>query len=228
MLFRDRSHGGKLLAEKLEIYKDCDAVVLAPRGGLPVGYQIADKLGLPLNILAVQRIGAPLNPEVVLGAICEDILPVLREAQLAQLNMRTDDLTSLIEIEKKEVQKQIKVFRNGRPLRNLSGKIAIVADDGLATGATLHATAKFLRSRGVDRIVVAVPISSRAAAQKIRTKVDEFHVLEECEDLLSVAHWYDDFDYVSDDEVLRLLAPPQNPSPKSVSKTLNETPASRL
>jgi len=206
MLFLDRGHGGRLLASKLRQYKDTEALVLAiPRGGIPVAFEIAKSLNLPMDVLAVRKIGAPFNPELALGAICEDILPVLSDSLLGYVNMTSNDLSEIVEIEKKEIQRQIKKFRQGRDLKNLKDKTIIVVDDGLATGATVLAAAKYLRAQKVAKIVVAVPIASGSSVRKLKSKVDDFVVIEESEDLLSVSYWYQDFAPVEDRRATFLL-----------------------
>lgn len=206
MIFQNRAQAGRLLASKLSSYKGKDVVVLAlPRGGVPVGAEISKTLNVPLNVLAVRKVGAPFNPELGLGAICEDIDPVLSDDLLSQVHLTRADLADIVKSEKKEIERQIRKFRKGKELINLSGKTAIVVDDGLATGATVMAAIKFLRGKAVSKIVVAVPITAASSARKVRAKVDEFVAVEESEDLLAVGYWYKDFDPVSDDEVLSFL-----------------------
>lgn len=206
MFFRDRSHAGQLLALNLLKYQTENPIILAlPRGGVPVAAQIADSLGAPLEILAVRKVGAPFNPELALGAVCEDVSPVLSDAILAQIGMKAEELADIVTSEKKEIYHQIQKYRRGKDLMDLTERVVIVIDDGLATGATISAAIKYLKTKAVSKIIVAVPIAAASSAKRIRARVDEFFAVEEIEDLLSVSHWYENFDPVSDREIISLL-----------------------
>ncbi len=206
MTFQNRKHAGDLLAAKLIKYKNKDAIVLAlPRGGVPIGYEIAKQLDIPLDVLIVRKIGAPFNAELAAGAICENDEAVLNTLILSQIGLNPEDMNGTIRAEKAEVQRQINLFRQGRLLTDLSKKLVIIADDGLATGATVNAAIKYLKKKGVRQIVVAVPVAPSSSAQQIRLKVEELVTLAERDDLYSVSQWYQDFAQVSDKEVISLL-----------------------
>ena len=206
MILQNRKQAGELLAAKLLKYKNKNTVVLAlPRGGVPIAVEIAKKLRAPVAVLIVRKIGAPFNSELAVGAVCENDEPTLNTITLAQIGLEPDDISKIITAEKKEVQRQIKLFRNGKALTDLTNKLVILADDGLATGATIKAAIKYLHNKGVEQIVVAVPVAPASSARIIRPKTKELVTLIELEDLYSVAQWYLDFKQVSDQEVMTLL-----------------------
>lgn len=207
MIFTNRTHAGELLAEKLLKYKSRKPVILAlPRGGVPVAAEIAVRLGAPFDVLVVRKIGAPFNPELAIGAVCENDEPILNTITLAQIGFEPDDIRNTLKSEKTEVQRQINLFRQGAKLGDLTQNCVIIVDDGLATGATVKAAIRFLQKKGVEHIVVAVPVAPASTARVIRPRVEELVTLLELEDLYSVGQWYRDFNQVSDDEVLSLLA----------------------
>lgn len=207
MIFNNRTHAGELLAEKLLKYKSRKPVILAlPRGGVPVAAEIAARLGAPFDVLVVRKIGAPFNSELAIGAVCESDEPILNTITLAQIGFEPDDIRNTLKSEKTEVQRQIKLFRQGAKLGDLTQNCVIIVDDGLATGATVKAAIRFLQKKGVEHIVVAVPVAPASTARVIRPRVDELVSLVELEDLYSVGQWYRDFNQVSDEDVLSLLA----------------------
>ncbi len=207
MIFNNRTHAGQLLAEKLLKYKSRKPVILAlPRGGVPVAAEIAVRLGAPFDVLVVRKIGAPFNSELAIGAVCESDEPILNTITLAQIGFEPDDIRNTLKSEKTEVQRQINLFRQGAKLGDLTQNCVIIVDDGLATGATVKAAIRFLQKKGVEHIVVAVPVAPASTARVIRPRVEELVTLIELEDLYSVGQWYRDFSQVSDDEVLSLLA----------------------
>ena len=206
MVFSDRTYAGRLLADKLLSYREETIQVLGlSRGGVPVAAVIAEVLEAPLDVILVRKIGAPFNPELALGALCENAEPILTENLLAQVHLTGDDLIDIMEAEKKEIRRQKRKVRKGRDLKNIKGQTILVVDDGLATGSTMSAAVRYLRNTGAGKIIAAVPIASTRSADCLRKKVDEFVALEENDDLMAVSHWYDDFEPVSDQEVLSYL-----------------------
>lgn len=206
MIFLNRKHAGELLASKLHKYKDKNMVVLAlPRGGVPVAAAIAAEIGAPLDVLVVRKIGVPFNLELAAGALCENEDPVYNNQVLSKAGLTPEDVMEVMQTEKKEIARQVKMYRHGLELIDLSHKTVVLVDDGLATGATVKAAIKFLKKKGVEEIVVAVPVAPTSSARAIRDKVDDFIVLEERENLFSVSQWYKDFSQVSDKDVTELL-----------------------
>jgi predicted phosphoribosyltransferase len=220
MIFTDRQQAGQLLGKRLASYKGENSIILAlPRGGVPVASEIATALKTPLDVLVVRKIGYPLHPEVALGAICENDEPLWNEQLLSQTGLRPEDLTNTVLLESEKIKRQIRTFREGRPLPSLFKKTVIVVDDGLATGATVAAALEYLKKQNVAKIVVAIPIAADSSARRLRSQVDSVVTVVEPEDLMSVGQWYDDFSQVSDDEVIEILklhrptAPQQTLSP---------------
>ncbi len=221
MIFRDRSNAGQLLAKPLQKYKSENPIVLAlPRGGVPVALEIANALDAPLEVLIVRKIGAPFQNELAIGAICEDEEPIWNETMLSRMELEPDDLGITVGAEIAKIKHQTDLFRNGRKFPSVVKKTAIVVDDGLATGATMAAAIKFLRKKGAAKIVVAVPVSAADSTRKLRNKVDDFIVLEDREDLMSVGQWYHDFSQTSDDDVIHCLK--LNQSGAGLKKTARE------
>lgn len=219
MIFHNRQHAGKLLAEKLEKYKKLNTIVLAlPRGGVPVAAEIATALKAQLEVLVVRKIGAPFQPELAVGAMCEEDPPIWSESLLSRIGLEPDDLEKTVKLEKDKIKKQIQLFRQGRKLPSITQKVAIIVDDGLATGATMHAAIKYLNKKGAAKIVAAIPIAAESSARKLRDKVDDLVALEEPEDLMSVGQWYEDFSQVADDEVIALLKKTTDSSDKVTSE----------
>lgn len=224
MIFKNRIHAGKLLASKLHKYKNKKAVVLAlPRGGVPLGAEVAKELNVSFDVLIVRKIGAPFNSELAVGAICENDEPIFNSQILSKVGLEPDDMNRAVAEEKKEVQRQIKEFRLGKPMSDTTEKTVILVDDGLATGATIKAAVKYLKKSGAAKIVVAVPVAPSSTARAIRDKVDELIVLEERENLVSVGQWYSDFSQVSDNEVITLLQSSQKKMAKQTAMPRNCT-----
>lgn len=206
MNFYNRQHAGRLLAEKLESFKFQNPIILAlPRGGVPVAAEVATVLDAPLEVLAVRKIGAPFQPEVAVGALCEDEKPLWRQKLLSNLELKPEDLENSVNAEIEKVRQQIKLFRQGRSLASVKGRTVIVVDDGLATGATMWAAISFLQHHDAKKIVVAAPVSATSAAEKFRSSGTQVVATFETEDLNSVGEWYEDFSQVSNEEVIQIL-----------------------
>ncbi|MBI5003999.1 phosphoribosyl transferase [Candidatus Kaiserbacteria bacterium] len=206
MTFYDRSEAGRLLAKKLGAYRRADAVVLAlPRGGVVLGYEVAQDLDLPLDIIAVRKIGHPNNPEFAVCAVDEHGTLLCDEAGRASLD--PDWLRQEVMREQKESQRRNKVYRQGKKPLSITGKTAIIVDDGVATGLTMRLAIMAVRSQKPKRIVVAVPVAPFEPVEQISEQADESVVLTPPEDFLgAVGTHYERFAQVSDDEVIRLLS----------------------
>ncbi|MFP5363006.1 MAG: phosphoribosyltransferase family protein [Thermoleophilia bacterium] len=206
MYFRDRRHAGRLLAAQLAPLADERPVVVAlPRGGVPVGFEVARALGAPLDILAVRKLGAPGNPEFGVGAIAEDGGAVLNADAARRSGMTEHVLEQTVERELEELRRRMARYRNGRPRADVRERLVIVVDDGLATGLTTLAAVRALRARGAGRIVVAVPVGAADAIALVGEEADEVVCHTIPHELLGVGRWYEDFSAVSDDEVVGLL-----------------------
>ncbi len=207
MQFLDRRDAGRQLARELADFADQRPVIVAlPRGGVPVGVEVARALGAPLDILAVRKLGAPGNPELGVGAVAEDGTGVLDPRSANVVGMTRAVLDETLEREAQELRRRVERYRDGRPPIPVSGRTVIVVDDGLATGLTGLAAIRALRKRGASRIVVAVPVGSRESASILDREAEEVVCLTIPRRLYGVGTWYRDFTPVSDEQVLALLA----------------------
>lgn len=206
-MFSDRREAGRRLAEGLRELDLPDPVVLAlPRGGVPVGYEVALALGAPLDVLVARKIGAPRQPELGVGAVAEGDVTVFDDATLHALRLTTADLDATVARERAELLRRVERYRGARPAHPVEGAAVIVVDDGLATGGTARAALRSVRSRSPGAVVLAVPVGPPAAAEFMLPDADEVVLLEAPQRLASVGQWYTDFTQTSDDEVTRLLA----------------------
>ena len=208
MPFRDRSDAGIRLAERLREYANRDdcVIVALPRGGVPVAYEIAQQLNAPLDVRLVRKIGAPAQPEFAIGAIASGGIELLNPATIRALHLLPQQVKALVARERAELNRRESALRGEHPALSLSSKTAVVVDDGLATGSTMRAAIAALRTEGVARIVVALPVAAASAAEGIGRVADDVVCLETPEDFEAVSQWYRNFDQVSDAEVRELLA----------------------
>lgn len=207
-LFADRADAGRQLADALEAYAgDASVIVLAlPRGGVPIGYEIARRLGVPLDVYLVRKLGVPGHEELAMGALAGDGTRVLDEELVRSLGIDAETLAKVIHREMNELRRREAVYRDGRPEPNVAGKIAILVDDGLATGATMRAAATALRSQDPGSIVVAVPVAAARTCASLRPLVDRVVCLATPEPFRAVGLYYANFEQIGDDEVRRLIA----------------------
>ena len=205
MVFRDRQDAGKRLTAALEKYRGTNAIVLAvPRGGVVVGYEVATALGLPLDVIIPRKLGAPYQPELAIGAICGDEY-ALDEQTVQYLGVSQQYIAEEIERQKLEIERRWKLYRDDRPFPDLTGKTAILVDDGMATGYTTLAAARATRKRKPEKLVLAVPIAPVESVARLRPEVDELIVLDTPEPFFAVGSWYEVFDQTTDEEVIELL-----------------------
>src|ERR1700716_1551400 len=174
-LFRDRREAGQRLAAKLATYANRpDVVVLAlPRGGVPVAYEVASVLGAPLDVFVVRKLGVPGQEELAMGAVATGGVRVLNDQYVSRLGIPDDLIDAVAARERQELARRERLYRSGRPPLDVRGRTAILVDDGLATGATMHAAIAALRQLNPARIVVAVPTASPEAYQGMRGGGDE-------------------------------------------------------
>lgn len=205
-LFRDRIDAGQRLADALRPYHGSDAVVLGiPRGGVPVAAEVARLLGLPLDIVVARKLGAPGQPELAIGAVTANGGLYLNHDLIRDLGVDQAYLDSAVERKRAEARDRESRFRGGRPGPALAGRIAIVVDDGLATGATIRAAVQSVRHAGPAKLVVAVPVGAIESCASLRSEVDELVCLWTPDDFMAVGQFYDDFSPTEDDEVERIL-----------------------
>ena len=204
-MFKDRNDAGRQLAEKLAQYRGQDAVVLAlPRGGVVVGREIAKTLGLPLDIVVTRKIGHPNNPEYAIGAVDSMGAVMLNDAEAVSVNQAW--LADEIKREIQEAMRRVKEYRGNRKPIVISGKTALIVDDGIATGLTMRLAVRSVKAQNPARTVVAVPVAPVETINDLRREADEVIVLEPPERFLgAVGAHYIEFEQVGDDTVIRLL-----------------------
>jgi len=209
--FADRAEAGRLLADRLASLDLRAPIVLAlPRGGVPVGYEVARRLSTPgdtaaFDVLVTRKIGYPYQPELGVGAIAEGGEPVLDSPLLDRLELREHDLAATVNRERAEMDRRIAVYRDQRPLPDPAGRPVIVVDDGLATGGTARAALRAVRKRRPSRLILAVPVGAAETASAMREEADDVVVLAEPRRFRAVGQWYMQFDQLTDDDVLRWL-----------------------
>ncbi|HEV2804979.1 MAG TPA: phosphoribosyltransferase [Chthoniobacterales bacterium] len=206
--FRDRNEAGRLLAERLRAYDRApNAIVLAlPRGGVPVGYEIAAELGWPLDVFVVRKLGVPGQRELAMGAIASGGVRVLNEDVLRAMPAAAARVADVTALETREVERRERDYRQGRTPPELDGRIVILVDDGLATGATMLAAIAALRHKDPAKIVVAVPVCPPETLAEINRVADETVILFAPDWFRGVGQFYDDFAQLSDETVRLLLA----------------------
>jgi len=232
MMFQDRDDAGRRLAEKLGHLKEGKPVVLAlPRGGVPVGFEIARALAAPLDILLVRKIGVPWQPELALGAVTDGSQPeVFIDRKLAAaLGISDDYVKEETARQLEEVERRRRVYCAGRTPLDIGGRTAIVVDDGIATGATMRVALQAARKRNPARLVLAAPVAAADTIAELRPLADEIVCVDIPPGLGAIGFYYADFHQISDDEVTATLAraaPPPD-ADKAAEPTAEATTASK-
>jgi predicted phosphoribosyltransferase len=204
--FRDRTDAGAVLAQHLAPFRQADAVVLGiPRGGVVVAAEVARQLGVPLDVLVARKLGAPMSEEFAIGAVTANGGRFLDHKLIERLGVTDAYLTAVTDTQRAEARRREARFRAGRPPLAVRGRIAIVVDDGLATGSTMRAAVRSLRQHEPARVVVAVPVGSREACAALRQDADEVVCPFELSAFGAVGNYYADFTQTADDEVQDLL-----------------------
>lgn len=206
MLYKDRFDAGHKLAEKLIKYKDENPIIIAlPRGGVVIGYEAAKMLNAPMDIIVTRKIGAPFQPEFGIGAIAPNGIKILDTETVRFLGISEAEIEKIIEQETIEMNRRIKLYRENLPELHLSKKTVIIVDDGLATGVTARAAILAIKQMNPEKVILAVPVSPPDTAEKFRREVDEFICLNEPPDFYAIGAYYENFEQVSDEEVINLL-----------------------
>ena len=205
--FRNRVDAGKALAGHLRQYAGRpEVIVLAlPRGGVPVGYEVAQALGVPLDVFIVRKLGVPGHEEYAMGAVASGGVRVLNDDAMRSLRLSDETVDRVTARELEELKRRERLYRGDRPEPDLKGRTVILVDDGLATGSTMKAAVKALAQRQAGRIVVAVPIAAADTCQALRREVDEVVCALTPEPFHAVGLWYDNFSQTTDEEVHDLL-----------------------
>ncbi|HBD12353.1 MAG TPA: phosphoribosyltransferase [Porticoccaceae bacterium] len=204
---QDRSTAGRQLAQALApTIPGKEALILAlPRGGVPVGREIADRLGIPLDILLVRKLGAPGQRELAIGAIASGGVRVLNQDIVRSLHLSDDEIEELARVEQRELERREQVYLGDRRRREVTGKTIILVDDGVATGATMRAAIQALRLQKPARIIVALPLAPRDTVTMLAREADDVVCLYHPEPFIAIGCWYKDFTQVTDEEVRDLL-----------------------
>ena len=205
--FLNRAEAGRFLAKKLASYAGRDDVIVLglPRGGVPVAYEVAQRLRAPLDVFIVRKLGVPGFEELAAGAIASGGVRVLNEDVVRALPHADEIIESVTARETAELERREQSYRNGRPPPELRDRIVILVDDGLATGATMRAAVAALRRRGAAKIIVAVPVGAPETCRELEELVDEIVCAIAPEFFQAVGQYYEDFSQTSDEEVRDLL-----------------------
>jgi putative phosphoribosyl transferase len=194
------------LAEELMDLVDDDVVVLGlPRGGVPVAFEVARKLGAPLDVIVVRKLGVPFQPELGMGAIGEDGVCIVNREVLCGARIGEGELIAVERRERAELERLVHRFRGDRPRVSLVGRVAVLVDDGIATGSTARAACQVARAQGAARVVLAVPVAPSSSIATLADFADEVVCLEAPQYFHAVGEWYDDFSQTSDKRVVDLL-----------------------
>jgi predicted phosphoribosyltransferase len=208
MLFRDRYDAGRVLARELAGYAGRpDVTVLAlPRGGVPVGFEVARALGAPLDVFLVRKLGVPGHEELAMGAIATGGVRVVNREVVDALGISRAEIEAVSAEELQELRRREREYRDGRPPPDLLGRTAVLIDDGLATGSSMRAAVAALRHLQPAKVVVAVPVAAAETCAALRAEADEVICARTPEPFRAVGWWYEDFAQTTDEEVRDLLA----------------------
>ena len=209
MPFADRTDAGRKLAQALAAYKDQHVVVLAlPRGGVPVAAEVAEALHAPLDLILVRKIGVPMQPELAMGAVVDGATPlIVRNEEVIQLaGIEEAEFKMVCSRELDEIERRRQRYLGGRARIEVAGRIAVVVDDGIATGATTRAALRATRARKPKKLILAVPVAPTESLPAMKAEADEVVCLEDYESFGAIGYYYSDFRQTSDEEVIDTLA----------------------
>jgi putative phosphoribosyl transferase len=218
--FLDRRDAGRKLAQRFDAYVGKpDVIVLAlPRGGVPVAYEISLRLDAPLDVLVVRKLGVPGHEELAMGAIASGGIQVVDQRVVNALGVSREAFEDVEARERAELERRERTFRAGRPPLDVTGKIAIIVDDGLATGASMAAAIDAIRTRDPARVVAAVPVASPETCAALGERADEMICLVTPDRMYAVGIWYEDFTQTTDAEVRQLLDAAARELPRSAMR----------
>jgi putative phosphoribosyl transferase len=218
MLFQNRFEAGRLLASKLRhLANRSDLVVLAlPRGGVPVGFEVARELNAPLDVFVVRKLGVPGQKEFAMGAIASGGIRILNEDVVQTLGIPEEVIDTVAAEEERELERREREYRDGRPPVDVRGRTVVLVDDGLATGSSMRVAVLALRKKSPAPIIVAVPVAAPATCAEFQSEVDEVICAVTPEPFRAVGQWYTDFSQTIDEEVRDLLRRAANlPTPRA-------------
>lgn len=207
MLFKDRTAAGQILAKKLADYADrTNVLVLAlPRGGVPVGFEVAQALNAPLDVLVVRKLGVPDNEELAMGAIASGGVRILNQSIVNQLQISDEVIARVAVQEQRELERRENMYRGDRPFPKLKGQTVILVDDGLATGATMWAAIMSVKQQQPQEVIIAVPVAAPETCDEMKGKVEKIICANTPSPFYSVGLWYEKFPQTTDEEVRELL-----------------------
>ncbi|MBS3909133.1 MAG: phosphoribosyltransferase [Actinobacteria bacterium] len=206
-MFKDRVDAGRKLAMKLLEYKDTDAVVLAiPRGGVVVGYEVAQALNLKLDVVIPRKIGAPGNPELAIGAVLSRDHPMINRTLVSQLNIPASYIEQEIDNQLREIERRRQLYVGARPPHGVQSRVVLLVDDGLATGYTALAAIRAVKQEDPGALVLAVPVAPRDTYEMLKKEVDEIVCVEVHERFFAVGQFYEVFEQTTDAEVTEILS----------------------
>ncbi len=219
MPFKDRVDAGRRLADRLISLRSVDAVVLGlPRGGVPVAAEVARALDAPLDVIVVRKLGVPFQPELAMGAIGEGGVCIVNDDVVRSARITTDQWAAVEKRERAELERRALRFRAGRRRVPLTGRTAVLVDDGIATGSTARAACQVARALGAERIVLAVPVAASSSIDELRPIADEIVSLEIPTEFQAVGAWYEDFSQTTDEEVVAFLSQAvERPAPSEIT-----------
>ena len=204
--FHDRADAGRQLAQRLDAFRGQDVVVLGlPRGGVPVAFEVAKALRVPLDVVVVRKLGVPFQPELAFGAIGEGGVRVINDSVVRHAGLSRDDMDAVEDKQRAELQRRSEHFRRGRDRISLTGRTAVIVDDGIATGATVKAACQVARAQGASTVALAVPIGAAETIEAVAQYADEVVCLAAPKFFSAVGQGYRNFSQTSDDEVIALL-----------------------
>lgn len=199
-MFKNRTDAGQQLADVLEEHGiEADLVVAIPRGGLPVGRVVADRLRVPLDIVSARKVGAPQNPEFAIGAVAADGTVWLNESAIAEFGVTDAYLEEQIDVQRQAAVEKVRRYRGDRSPLEFEGKTVLVVDDGVATGATTIACIRQIRNAGADRVILAVPVGPPDTIEQLQNEADAVICVETPPHFRAVGQFYESFDQVSDE-----------------------------
>ncbi|MGA7328631.1 MAG: phosphoribosyltransferase [Rhodomicrobium sp.] len=208
MIYKNRVEAGKELAQALALYENQESVILAlPRGGAVVAAQISRAFDAPLDLVLVRKLGAPMQPELAMGAVVDDaeISVVRNEDIISSYGITEEEFDYVLNAELDEIERRRRLYLGDRPRARVRGRVAIVVDDGIATGATVRAACKAIRKRNPAELVIAAPVAPTSISEELGGDADEI-VCPHCfEPFYAIGFYYEDFRQISDEEVIRIL-----------------------
>jgi putative phosphoribosyl transferase len=218
-IFRDRADAGRMLAELVVCsVRDPESLVLAlPKGGVPVGYELARELQLELDIFVVRKLGLPGQEELAIGAIASGGVRVLNTVLIEEAQLSYSIIDQITAREERELKRREEVYREGRAASPVRDRTVLLVDDGLATGATMKAASRALRLQMPKQIIIAVPVAAEQTCDEFRSDVDKIICAHTPEPFISVGMWYEDFSQTTDEDVQQLLKLAQEERPNQRS-----------